>query len=196
MVTKEPDMSVNKDSNVEGGLFSHYDAALEAGQPALKVVASTPSKQMDAPMRARDCGPRQAIAAAAIAAGTVRLLGDAVETYNQQVDELNATWRAAKADNFGVAPMDVAGDSSDWHVRRLARDHADQLLDAKLELLSRLEREHGDYRGSLDAEIVAATQRLSAGPTAKAIMELVAAGGLPAALVPALPIDDGPIRAS
>lgn len=189
-------MSVNKNNSVEGGLFSHYDAALDACAPALKVVAGTPSKQMDAPMRARDCGPRQAITAAAIAAGTVRLLGDAVETYNQQVDELNANWRAAKADNFGVTPLDVADESSDWEVRRSARAHADQLLDAKLELLSRLEREHGDYRRSLDVAIAAATQRLSEGPTAKAIKDLVAAGGLPAALLPVLPIDDKPLRAS
>jgi hypothetical protein len=189
-------MSANKDNNVEGGLFSHYDAALEAGQPALQVVAGTPAKQMDAPMRARDCGPRQAIAAAAFAAGTVRLLGDAVETYNQQVDELNAAWRAAKADSFGVAPLDFADGSSDWEVRRSARDHADQLLDAKLELLSRLEREHGGYRRALDAAIAAATQRLSEGPTAKAIEELVAAGGLPAGLLPTQPISDEPFRAS
>lgn len=188
-------MSVNKNSDFEGGLFAHYDAALEAGQPALKLVAGTPAKQMDAPMRARNCGPRQAIAAAAVAAGTVRLLGDAVETYNRHVDELNAAWRSAKADNFGVAPMEFAADGSDWEVRRTARKHADQLLDAKLELLSWLEREHGEYRRSLDAAIAAATQRLSEGPTAKVIQELVVAGGLPVGLLPALPIDDEPLRA-
>ncbi|HYJ69058.1 MAG TPA: hypothetical protein VEX15_15520 [Nocardioidaceae bacterium] len=104
-------MSVNKNSEIEGGLFAHYDAALEASQPALKLVAGTPAKQMDAPMRSRDCGPSQAIAAAAVAAGTVRLLGDAVETYNRRVDQLNATWRSAKIGNFGVAPMDGATDS-------------------------------------------------------------------------------------
>ncbi len=188
-------MSVNKDSNVEGGLFGHYDAALEAGQPALKLVGGTPSKQMDAPMRARDCGQRQAIAAAAVAAGTVRLLGDAVETYNRRVDELNATWRSAKADNFGIAPMECAVDTSDWEVRQAAIEHADQVLDAKLELLSRLERQHGEFRRDLDAAIAAATQRLDQGPTAKVIEELVAAGGLPDALLPCSPIDDGTLKA-
>jgi hypothetical protein len=35
-------MSVIKDSKLEGGLFSHADAALEAGQPTLKTSSGTP----------------------------------------------------------------------------------------------------------------------------------------------------------
>jgi hypothetical protein len=188
-------MSVNKDSNIESGLFSHYDAALEAGQPALKLVAGTPSKQMDAPMRARDSDPRQAIAVAAVAAGTVRLLGDAVETYNRHVDELNAAWRSAKADNFGVAPLDTAADASDWEVRESAIEHAHRLLDAKLELLSRLERQHDEFRRILDTAIGAATQRLSDEPTTKVIKDLIAAGGLPVDLLTLPPLDDEPRKA-
>jgi hypothetical protein len=188
-------MSVNKDSNVEGGLYSHYDAALDACQPALQLVAGTPSHQRDAPMRARDCGPRQAIAAAAVAAATVRLLGDAVESYNGHVDELNATWRSAKADSFGVEPIDCAADASDREIRRSAVEHADRLLDAKLELLNRLERQHGEVRHQLDAAIAVATQRLDEGPTAQVIDDLVAAGGLPASLLPEQLIDDEPLKA-
>jgi hypothetical protein len=173
-------MSDYQDSKIEGGLFSHYDAALDAGQPALKIVAGTPAKQMQEPMRARDCGHVQAIAAAAVAAGTVRLLGAAVETYNRGVDELNARWRAAKAQSFGgVAPESPAGGASEDQIRQASVRHADQLLDAKLELLSCLEHEHGTIRRELDEAIATATERLSAGPTAKVLRELFEAGGLP-----------------
>jgi hypothetical protein len=176
-------MSDYQDSKIEGGLFSHYDAALDAGQPALKIVAGTPAKQMQEPMRARDRGHVRAIAAAAVAAGTVRLLGDAVETYNRRVDELNAEWRAAKAQSFGVVPESPADEASEDEIRRASVRHADQLLDAKLELLSRLEREHGTIRRVLDEAIATATERLSAGPTAKVLRELFDAGGLPSSVL-------------
>jgi hypothetical protein len=189
-------MSDYQDSKIEGGLFSHYDAALDAGQPALKIVAGTPAKQMQEPMRARDCGHLQAIAAAAIAAGTVRLLGDAVETYNRRVDELNSRWRAAKAQSFGVVPGSQADDASEDEIRQAAVRHADQLLDAKLDLLSRLEREHGTIRRTLDEAIATATDRLSAGPTAEVLRELVEAGGLPSIVLRSSTVGGGTFAAS
>ena len=176
-------MSNYQGSRIEGGLFSHYDAALDPGQPTRTIVAGTPVKQLDTPMR-QDCGRRQVITAAAVAAATVRLLGGAVDTYNRRVDELNARWRAAKARSFGVVPASPADDASEAEIRRAAVRHADQLLDAKLELLSRLEGEHGAVRQDLDDAIATATERLSAGPSAESLRDLVRAGGLPSTVLP------------
>jgi hypothetical protein len=121
----------------------------------------------------------------------VRLLGDAVEAYNRRVDELNARWRAAKAQAFGVAPVACADAASEDEIRQASVRHADRLLDAKLELLSRLEREHGTFRGDLDEAVATATERLSQGPTANVLRELVEAGGLPPTVMRAATAYDG-----
>jgi hypothetical protein len=171
-------MSVNKDIDVEGGLFAHYDAALEACQSALGSTGG----QLDAPIRARD-GHQAVVVAAAVAAGSVRLVGRAIDAYNGRVDELNATWRAAKAVNFGVAPVDCGEAATEAELRQATVHHADQLLDAKLALLSELERTHGEIRRELDTAIAAATGLLAQGPTADVLRELVAAGGVPSAVL-------------
>jgi hypothetical protein len=172
-------MSVTTDNLAMGGLFPHYDAALEIGEPALKTSDATSEKQMETPMQARACMSRQVIATAALAAGTVRLLGGAVDAYNHRIDELNAQWRTAKSDGFGVGSVSCPAGASDDEIRRAAADHADRLLDAKLELLSRLEAEHQRIRRELDAEITAATERLAKGPTDDVLRDLFAASGLP-----------------
>jgi hypothetical protein len=171
-------MSVAMDSLTAGGLFPHYDAALEVGEPALKTSDATSAKLMDTPLQARACRPRQILAAAVLAAGTVRLLGGAVDAYNHRVDELNARWRAAKRENFGVGSLTCPEDASEDEIRRVTAIHADRLLDAKLELLSRLENEHQRIRRELDEQIAAATDRLEQGPTDDVLRDLVEASAL------------------
>lgn len=171
-------MSVATDNLTAGGLFPHYDAALEIGEPALKTSDATSEKLMETPLQARACRPRQIMAAAVLAAGTVRLLGGAVDAYNRRVDELNARWRAAKCQNFGVGSVACTGDASEDEIRRAAAAHADRLLDAKLELLSRLEREHRGIRRELDGQIAAATDRLERGPSDDVLLDLLEATAL------------------
>lgn len=171
-------MSVATDNLTAGGLFPHYDAALEVGEPALKTSDATSEKLMETPLQARACGPRQVMAAAVLAAGTVRLLGGAVDAYNSQVDELNARWRTAKRDNFGAGSMVCEGDASEDEIRQVAADFADRLLDAKLELLSQLESQHQRIRRELDGQIAAATDRLEKGPTDDVLRDLVEASAL------------------
>ena len=170
---KEPEMSVV----TEGGLFPHYDAAVEVDEPTRKSSEATPAKLLETPPRAR-AGGRSALATAVLAAGTVRLLGDAVDAYNRRIDELNARWRAAKRENFGVGPLDVKPDASEAEIRRAAADHAERLLDAKLELLADLEREHQRIRRELDRQIEAATARLENGPTEDVLRDITGAGAL------------------
>lgn len=172
-------MSLTADNLTGGGLFSHYDAALEVGEPARKASDAASEKQLETPVPARTRRPRDVMATAALAAGTVRLLGGAVDAYNRRVDELNDTWRAAKDEDFGVGPMTCPANASDEEVKRTAADHADRLLDAKLELLSRLEAEHRRHRRELEAAIEAATERLANGPSDDSLRGLVAVGGQP-----------------
>ena len=172
-------MSVNKDHDVEGGLFSHYDAALEASQSALGSTGG----RLDAPIHARDGGHGAVVAAAAVAAGSVRLVGRAIDTYDDHVDELNGRWRSAKAANFGIAPVASGEVASEADIRVATLAHADRLLDAKLALLSELELAHGEIRRDLDAAIAAAVRLLAQGPTADVLRELVAAGDVPSAVL-------------
>jgi hypothetical protein len=165
------------------GLFSHYDAALEVGRPVLGTTGPMPGKRLDAPLRARDGGISALVAAAAVAATSVRAVGRAIDVYNGRVDSLNAQWRSAKATGFGVAPVECAADASEDDIRRAWVRHADRLLDAKLELLSRLEQEHSRARHELDAAIAVAAERLTKGPTPEVLRELVAAGEVPSAVL-------------
>ena len=183
-------MSVATDNPTAGGLFPHYAAALGVGEPCRKVSDANSAKRMGTPPPARACRSSQVLAAAVLAAGTVRLLGDAVDAYNRRVDELNARWRDAKADRFGVGPMTCADDASEDELRRAAADHADRLLDAKLQLFSRLESQHQRIRRELDVEIAAAIDRLEKGPTDDVLRDLFEASAL--AHVPAqrTPDDD------
>jgi hypothetical protein len=160
-------------------LFSHYDAALEAGQPALRTAGPMPAKQLAAPLRSRDGGLAALVAAAAVAATSVRAVGRAIDVYNGRVDDLNERWRSAKATGFGVAPVECAADASADEIRRASVRHADRLLDAKLELLSRLEQEHARARHDLDAAIAVAAERLTKGSAREVLRELVAAGEVP-----------------
>jgi hypothetical protein len=188
-------MSVIPHRSAEGGLFSHYDAALEIGRPARKTTAGTPEKQLDTPLPPRECGPQWAIAAAALAAGTVRLVGGAVDAYNHRVDELNAQWRSAKAESFGVPAVSCPVDAGAEEIQAAAVVHADRLLDAKLELLSRLERSHGEVRRELDEAIATATARLAEGPTVRTMQDLLAAGVLPQSLLRAVSADEETLSA-
>ena len=116
-------MRINGDIGVAAGLYSHYDATVEAPPEPRPIGATT----------GRRPRPEAMVAAAAVAAEAVRLMGRAIDTYNQQIDDLNAQWRAAKA----------------------------RTLDAKLELLSRLEHAYGDARRELDKATATATRRLA-----------------------------------
>ena len=136
-------------------------------------------KRLDAPLRARDGGLGSLVAAAAVAATSVRVVGRAIDVYNGRVDDLNARWRSAKETGFGVAPVRCAKEASDDEIRRASVRHADRLLDAKLELLSRLEQEHTRARHELDEAIGAAAERLANGATTEVLRELVAAGEVP-----------------
>ena len=129
-------MPSNKDIGVADPLFAHYDATAEAPAALPSTCAMTDQRPHAQAM----------VALAAMAAGSVRLVGRAIYTYNEQVDELNAQWRTAKA-----------GD-----------------LDARLELVTRLERAHREARREFDAAIATATRRLVSGPAPEVLRELVA----------------------
>jgi hypothetical protein len=169
--------------NVEA-LSSDVDAA---ERPALTGVSGTIAGPMaEAPQPVRG-NAREVMVAAMVAAGSVRVFGHAVQSFNSGVDALNAQWRDAIAGDFWVSPASYPAGASAAQQARIDETRADAVLDAKIALLKELELKHGALRDRLDAEADKSAAQLTEGPTDRVIQDLYAAGGLPSYIVAAFP---------
>lgn len=169
--------------NVEA-LSSDVDAAQ---RPALTGVSGTIAGPMAEAPEPQRRNARDVMDASIVVAGSVRIFGKAVQTFNGGVDDLNQRWRDAVASDFGVAAATYPEDAGFGEAARIDNARNDQILNAKVSMLTELKTEHGVLMRKLDEQADEAAARLHAGPTDAVIQDLYAAGGLPSYVVAAFP---------
>ncbi|HYJ69059.1 MAG TPA: hypothetical protein VEX15_15525 [Nocardioidaceae bacterium] len=130
---------------------------------------------------------RDVMEASVVAAGSVRIFGHAVQTYNEGIDGLNQRWREAVDSDFGVASATYPADADLAKVAQIDGARADAVFDAKVALLKDLNAEREVMQLKLDEHADEAAAQLHAGPTDVVIQKMFAAGGLPSYVVAAFP---------
>ena len=111
---------------------------------------------------------------------TIRLFGDAVETYNNGVADLNRRYWAAKHDDFHIPRVHLAPSATpaDWDAARSQR--RSDIATADSALLRSLAVEEDALAATLDSDAATVGGLLDRGPDdPSAVVQLYAAGGLP-----------------
>src|SRR5262245_54498129 len=149
-------MWVDTNGGATEGPFQHYDAtpdAIEASaveldrsygnvealskdvdtaeRPALTGVSGVIAGAMAEASEPQQRNARDVMVASMVAAGSVRIFGHAVHTFNGGVDSLNQRWRAAAGGDFGIAAATYPKDADFAEVARIDNARNDQILTAK-----------------------------------------------------------------
>lgn len=128
-----------------------------------------------------------------LSSGALNRYADAVDTYNDGIDDLNQRYEDAKAADFYVgAPVCTVDGTVETAT---PEDRAGAILAADSGLQTTLRRERDQLLENLDSEADAIGKMLDAGPTDQSIMLLIAAGYLPMDVTAAFPnIDLGTLN--
>jgi hypothetical protein len=152
-----------------------------AHRPAVYGVAGLLADPMVAAERPVRDGAQQWLGSAVFAGAAVRLFADAVQTYNEGIDDLNRRYWEAKANSFGVTRETLPADATEAQRAAAERGHENQVADAGAALLAALRQEwHTRIEPALDTQADQVARLLDAGPGDQAaVVELYAAGALP-----------------
>lgn len=120
----------------------------------------------------------QIAGAALVAQGVLNRWCQAVTDYNAGIDELNARYAAAQANDFGVdADTYFAHGTAPIAQKQASYDQAVRNADASLR--ASLSAEKAKLDAALDAEATTVASMLNTGPTDEVAMALVAGGHIP-----------------
>lgn len=128
--------------------------------------------------------------AALLVGGSMKQFAESITAYNKGIDELNAAYEAAKANDFGVAATSGASQCYADPADVPAGDHEQAVADAGAALRAELLAKKRQLDEDLDAQADDVAATLKAGPSDNAVIPLLAAGYLPMSAVEAFPSID------
>jgi len=98
------------------------------------------------------------------AAGAVRFFSGSVRTFNDGVDQLNAEWDAAVADDFGVQPPYLLPTTSPESAQQMQTDHTAEVSAARAARKARLDGLYAELEEALDKDATLVGGMLDRGP--------------------------------